>query len=154
MRGERGALRVQREDLLRIEAVIAVAGSGANVCVNANGRFDLQTAVDYAQAMAPYGLRWYEEAGDPLGRRASRPGQRLTANCPTIAAEDCSSRVMGLAFWQTRVATRPTHDVSVAEGTMGRPRPEFTAVQDRSTCDSARYNQIPHATSCGGRPWS
>lgn len=66
MRGERGALRVQREDLLRIEAVIAVAGSGANVCVDANGRFDLQTAFDYARAMEPYGLRWYEEAGDPL----------------------------------------------------------------------------------------
>ncbi|MEZ4500414.1 MAG: enolase C-terminal domain-like protein [Thermomicrobiales bacterium] len=54
------------EDLQRIEAVIAVAGSGANVCVDANGRFDLQTAVDYARAMEPYGLRWYEEAGDPL----------------------------------------------------------------------------------------
>ncbi|MEZ4500407.1 MAG: hypothetical protein R2839_10095 [Thermomicrobiales bacterium] len=44
MRGERGALRVQRDDLLRIEAVIAVAGSGANVCVNANGRVDARVA--------------------------------------------------------------------------------------------------------------
>ncbi|MBX3069001.1 MAG: mandelate racemase/muconate lactonizing enzyme family protein [Thermomicrobiales bacterium] len=55
-----------QEDLERIEAVIAVAGSGGNVCVDANGRFDLQTAIDYAKALQPYGLRWYEEAGDPL----------------------------------------------------------------------------------------
>jgi len=32
----------------------------------ANGRFDLNTAIAYARALAPYGLRWYEEAGDPL----------------------------------------------------------------------------------------
>jgi L-alanine-DL-glutamate epimerase-like enolase superfamily enzyme len=55
-----------KEDLERIEAVIAVAGSGANVCVDANGRFDLPTAIAYAEALQPYGLRWYEEAGDPL----------------------------------------------------------------------------------------
>ncbi|CAN5815710.1 mandelate racemase/muconate lactonizing enzyme family protein [soil metagenome] len=54
------------EDLKRIEAVIEVAGSGANVAVDANGRFELPTAIEYAKALAPYGLRWYEEAGDPL----------------------------------------------------------------------------------------
>ncbi len=54
------------EDLRRIEAVIAVTGSGANLAVDANGRFDLDTAVQYAEAMQPYGLHWYEEAGDPL----------------------------------------------------------------------------------------
>jgi L-alanine-DL-glutamate epimerase-like enolase superfamily enzyme len=54
------------EDLARIEAVIAVAGSGEHVAVDANGRFDLPTAIDYARALAPYNLRWYEEAGDPL----------------------------------------------------------------------------------------
>lgn len=55
-----------KEDLERIEAVIEIAGSGANVCVDANGRFDLDTAIAYAEALQPYGLRWYEEAGDPL----------------------------------------------------------------------------------------
>jgi L-alanine-DL-glutamate epimerase-like enolase superfamily enzyme len=34
--------------------------------VDANGRFDLKTAVEYARALQPYGLFWYEEAGDPL----------------------------------------------------------------------------------------
>jgi len=54
------------DDLKRIEAVIKVAGTGKNVAVDANGRFDLQTAIEYARALEPYGLFWYEEAGDPL----------------------------------------------------------------------------------------
>ena len=55
------------EDQRRIEAVLEVAGAGENVAVDANGRFDLPTALAYAEALAPYGLRWYEEPGDPLG---------------------------------------------------------------------------------------
>jgi L-alanine-DL-glutamate epimerase-like enolase superfamily enzyme len=54
------------EDLRRIEAVLEVVGSGAKLAVDANGRFDLETAVWYAEALAPYQLFWYEEAGDPL----------------------------------------------------------------------------------------
>src|SRR5690242_2479901 len=55
------------EDLRRIEAVLAVLGGvGSRLAVDANGRFDLATALEYAAALAPYGLRWYEEAGDPL----------------------------------------------------------------------------------------
>jgi len=54
------------EDLRRIEAVLEVVGEGKNLAVDANGRFDLKTAIDYAEALKPYGLFWYEEAGDPL----------------------------------------------------------------------------------------
>jgi L-alanine-DL-glutamate epimerase-like enolase superfamily enzyme len=54
------------DDLRRIEAVIEVAGAGERVAVDANGRFDLATAIEYAKALAPYELFWYEEAGDPL----------------------------------------------------------------------------------------
>ena len=53
-------------DIKRIEAVIKVVGSGKNLAVDANGRFDLKTAIEYARALKPYGLFWYEEAGDPL----------------------------------------------------------------------------------------
>ena len=54
------------EDLARIEAVLKVVGEGSRLCVDANGRFDLAGAIAFGQAIAPYGLRWYEEAGDPL----------------------------------------------------------------------------------------
>ncbi|NDV86786.1 mandelate racemase [Aurantimonas aggregata] len=54
------------DDLKRIDAAIEVVGDPAHLCVDANGRFDLTTAVAYAKALEPYGLYWYEEAGDPL----------------------------------------------------------------------------------------
>lgn len=55
-----------KDDLARIEAVLKVVGDGKKLAVDANGRFDKQTAIDYAKAMSQYGLFWYEEAGDPL----------------------------------------------------------------------------------------
>jgi L-alanine-DL-glutamate epimerase-like enolase superfamily enzyme len=54
------------EDMSRIEAVLKILKSGEQLAVDANGRFDLKTAIAYARALEPYGLRWYEEAGDPL----------------------------------------------------------------------------------------
>jgi L-alanine-DL-glutamate epimerase-like enolase superfamily enzyme len=54
------------EDLGRIEAVLKILKSGDQLAVDANGRFDLDTAIEYARALEPYQLRWYEEAGDPL----------------------------------------------------------------------------------------
>ena len=54
------------DDLRRIEAVLKILKSPDQLAVDANGRFDLSTAIAYAEALAPYGLRWYEEAGDPL----------------------------------------------------------------------------------------
>lgn len=56
-------------DTKRIEAVIDVVGDGKYLAVDANGRFDLETALSYARAMDPYGLFWFEEAGDPLDYR-------------------------------------------------------------------------------------
>ena len=77
------------EDLKRIEAVLEVVGDGANLAVDANGRFDLDTAIAYAEALLPYGLWWYEEAGDPhdfalqaeLGEALSRGRWRRARTC-------------------------------------------------------------------------
>ncbi len=55
-----------RDDLARIEAVIDIVGDGGRVAVDANGRFDRSAATQWAAALAPCGLRWYEEPGDPL----------------------------------------------------------------------------------------
>jgi L-alanine-DL-glutamate epimerase-like enolase superfamily enzyme len=54
------------DDLKRIEAVLGMLPRGCSLAVDANGRFDLQTAVQYAKALSAYKLFWYEEAGDPL----------------------------------------------------------------------------------------
>ena len=57
------------EDRERIEAVLGAIGSAASLAVDANGRFDLGTAIAYAKMLSGYPLFWYEEAGDPLDFR-------------------------------------------------------------------------------------
>ncbi len=54
------------EDCQRIEAVLNMLPPGCQLAVDANGRFDLETAIAYAKALRAYPLFWYEEAGDPL----------------------------------------------------------------------------------------
>jgi L-alanine-DL-glutamate epimerase-like enolase superfamily enzyme len=54
------------EDRERIEAVLAEIGSQAQLAVDANGRFNLETAIAYAKMLRQVPLFWYEEAGDPL----------------------------------------------------------------------------------------
>lgn len=54
------------EDQRRIEAVLKEIGSQARLAVDANGRFDLETAIAYAKMLKQYNLFWYEEIGDPL----------------------------------------------------------------------------------------
>lgn len=53
-------------DLARVETAVEVAGGGDRVAVDANGRFGRDQALAYAAALADLGLRWYEEATDPL----------------------------------------------------------------------------------------
>ena len=70
------------DDRRRIEAVLDVVGAGQALAVDANGRFDLKTALAYADALAQYDLFWYEEAGRSAGFPAecrARPMQRDAA---------------------------------------------------------------------------
>ncbi|MFW7346484.1 MAG: mandelate racemase/muconate lactonizing enzyme family protein [Pigmentiphaga sp.] len=54
------------EDRRRIEAALAEIEGRGQLAVDANGRFDLDTAIAYAKMLRDYPLFWYEEAGDPL----------------------------------------------------------------------------------------
>jgi D(-)-tartrate dehydratase len=54
------------EDLRRIEAVLKLVKTPADLAVDANGRFDLDQALAYARALNGFGLLWFEEPGDPL----------------------------------------------------------------------------------------
>ena len=60
------------EDLNRIEAALGVVGTGSALCVDANGRLDQVEAEAYCVALSPYGLRWFEEVGDPLDYELNR----------------------------------------------------------------------------------
>lgn len=54
------------DDLRRIDSILSVLQDGQKLAVDANGRFDLDTAIRYAKALSQYDLFWYEEPGDPL----------------------------------------------------------------------------------------
>jgi L-alanine-DL-glutamate epimerase-like enolase superfamily enzyme len=54
------------QDCRRVEAVLEVVGAGERLAVDANCKFEREAALAYAQALAPYRLRWFEEPCDPL----------------------------------------------------------------------------------------
>jgi L-alanine-DL-glutamate epimerase-like enolase superfamily enzyme len=60
-----GGLKLS-EDVRRVEAVLAIMPSGAQLAVDANSKFDRREALAYARALAPFKLRWFEEPCDPL----------------------------------------------------------------------------------------
>lgn len=77
-------------DMTRIEAVLdllrartGAAVPGERLAVDANGRFDLATALAYGEALRPMNLFWYEEAGDPLDYRLQA---ELAARYPNALA--------------------------------------------------------------------
>jgi L-alanine-DL-glutamate epimerase-like enolase superfamily enzyme len=60
------------EDIARIEHVLKLLRPGQKLAVDANGRFDLKTAIAYGKALSHYDLFWYEEPGDPLDYELQR----------------------------------------------------------------------------------
>ena len=44
------------EDMQRIEWALEIAGGGQDLAVDANGRFDLDTALAYARAVEKYNI--------------------------------------------------------------------------------------------------
>ena len=57
-----------RLDASRIEGVLKILPQNSKLALDANGRFDIKSAIRYADLVMSYGDRilWYEEAGDPL----------------------------------------------------------------------------------------
>jgi len=54
------------EDVKRVEAALTVVGAADRLAVDANAGFDRPRAMAYAKALAPFGLRWFEEPTGPL----------------------------------------------------------------------------------------
>jgi L-alanine-DL-glutamate epimerase-like enolase superfamily enzyme len=82
------------DDIKRIEAALEVAGSGANLAVDANAGIDLATALEYAGAIAGYGLAWFEEPVDPLDHAAHAELAQACAT-PIATGENLFSRIDG-----------------------------------------------------------
>ncbi|MFI6215049.1 mandelate racemase/muconate lactonizing enzyme family protein [Nocardia brasiliensis] len=117
------------DDVKRVEAVLAVLdGDGSRLAVDANGRFDLDTALAYGRALAPYGLFWYEEPGDPLdfdlhARLSERyPGPLATGeNLFSLADARNLIRYAGM---------RPDRDYLQFDPVLGYGLVEYLRIQD------------------------
>jgi L-alanine-DL-glutamate epimerase-like enolase superfamily enzyme len=55
-----------KDDLARIETAIGLMAGADHLAVDANAAFPKQRSRDYARALAPIGLRWFEEPCAPL----------------------------------------------------------------------------------------
>jgi D(-)-tartrate dehydratase len=53
------------EDLRRIDSLLEILPAG-QLAVDANGHLRVAEALEYANVLQPYGLRWFEEPGYPL----------------------------------------------------------------------------------------
>jgi L-alanine-DL-glutamate epimerase-like enolase superfamily enzyme len=78
------------DDLKRIEAVLGILGPGQDLAVDANGRFDRDTAIAYVEALNAYSLKWYEEPCEPLDYEIHREVAK------TRASSKCSPSMGGL----------------------------------------------------------
>jgi D(-)-tartrate dehydratase len=117
-----------RTDLKRIEAVLQMLPEHAKLAVDANGRFDLLTALEYGRALSQYELNWYEEPVDPLDYRAHAvlaehyPGSIATGE-NVFSAPDVRNllRYAGL---------RPDRDVLQMDPCLSYGVSEYLAMQD------------------------
>jgi len=78
------------DDRARVEAVLAMLPPGGQLAVDANGRFDLETAMAYTHALNQYSLKWFEEAGDPLDFEINREVAAASTN-PVATGENLFS---------------------------------------------------------------
>ncbi len=59
------------EDIARIEAVLKLLGDPARLALDANCGIGPDRRTAYAQAIKPYGLRWFEEPAHPVDYRGN-----------------------------------------------------------------------------------
>jgi L-alanine-DL-glutamate epimerase-like enolase superfamily enzyme len=86
------------EDVRRVEAVKAILPAGAQLAVDANSKFGRDEALAYADALAPFQLRWFEEPCDPLdyallAEIASRYGPPLATGENLFSTQDVENLV-------------------------------------------------------------
>lgn len=131
------------EDLARIEAVIDIVGDAGRVAVDANGRFDRAEATRWAAALEPYGLRWYEEPGDPLDYALNRA---VTDCYPgAVATGENLFSVPDVTNLVRYGGMRPNHDVFQMDPGLSYGLTEYIRMLDVAAADGFdRGFAFPH----------
>jgi L-alanine-DL-glutamate epimerase-like enolase superfamily enzyme len=130
-------------DLKRIDAVLELVGTGQNLAVDANGKFNLKEAIAFGHAVEPLDLFWYEEPGDPLDFALNKELVEHYGR-PIATAENLFSRqdVVNLALYG---GLRPEQDWIQMDPALGYGLSEFLkTMQAIEPLGWSRRQQIPH----------
>lgn len=131
------------DDMKRVEEALQVAGGGEHLMVDANGRFDLPTALAYARELKPLGLRWFEEIGDPLDYQLNR--EVIQAYGGTVATgENLFSAIDTLNLVRFG-GMRPQHDIFQMDAGLSYGITEYARMlQVMESHGFERRQAIPH----------
>jgi D(-)-tartrate dehydratase len=114
------------EDLRRIEAVLAVLPGGGHLAVDAMNRYTPDLALEAAEALAPYGLLWFEDVCDPLDFEAHA---RITrAYDPPVAAGEALFSLADARNLILYGGLRPERDVLVFDPVHCYGLPEYLRI--------------------------
>ena len=97
------------DDCRRLDAVLAILGDGSRLAVDANAALSPERAMAYADRLAPYGLRWFEEPCAPqafadFAAMAGRYGPPLATGENLFCLADVENLLRFGGF-------RPGHDI-------------------------------------------
>ncbi len=105
---ERGVAEVDLgEDIRRVAAVRDAIGPDIRLAVDANGAWDVATAVKMGRAMEPYDIYWYEEPVWP----DDIDGSREVAEKTTIAIAGYETCSYGIVDFARYISARAVHFV-------------------------------------------
>ncbi len=97
------------DDCRRLDAALAVLGDASRLAVDANAALPFERAVAYADRLAPYGLRWFEEPCAPLAYAdMARLAERYAPSLATGENLFCPADVENLLRFG---GFRPGHDI-------------------------------------------
>ena len=126
-----------------------MCGTGSRLAVDANAKFDRDAALAYAKALAPFGLRWFEEPCDPLdyalfAELASVYGVRLRP------AKTCTRR----RTWRTWCASAVCAPTATSSRSIRRRPTASCNTRTRSTCWRAMAGRAAAMFPHGGNQMS
>ena len=131
------------QDMKRVEEALEVAGGGDRLMVDANGRFELPTALAYARELKPLGLRWFEEIGDPLDYQLNREVVEAYGG-PVATGENLFSSIDTLNLVRFG-GMRPGKDVFQMDGGLSYGITEYARIIDvLESHGFDRAQAVPH----------
>jgi L-fuconate dehydratase len=88
------------DDVRRLKLARAAVGDAVLIAVDANQRWDVDEAVEWMAALAPYDIAWLEEPTSPDDVLAHAAISRAVAPIPVATGEHMANRVMAKQFLQ------------------------------------------------------